>query len=101
MNNNELQENVIQWASDRMLLSKDNALKQLAKTMSELGELADAIIKNDTEGIVDGLGDVQVTLIILADQLGIPYDGALESAWNEIKNRKGKTIGGTFIKETV
>lgn len=99
MNNNELQDKVLIWAGERNLLRKENALKQLAKTMSELGELADAIIKNDVDGIVDGLGDVQVTLIILANQLEIDYDWSLESAYDEIKNRKGKTVGGTFIKD--
>ena len=99
MNNNQLQEKILEWASDRSLLSRDNILKQLAKTMSELGELADAIIKSDQNGIVDGLGDVQVTLIILANQIDLKYDACLECAYNEIKNRKGKTTNGTFIKE--
>lgn len=99
MNNNELQELIIQWASDRYLLSKDNALRQALKTVSEVGELADALIHNDMEEIKDAIGDICVTLIILANQLGLNYDECLESAYNEIKNRKGKTVGGTFIRE--
>lgn len=99
MNNNELQELIIQWASDRYLLSKDNALRQALKTVSEVGELADALIHNDMEEIKDAIGDICVTLIILANQLELNYDECLESAYNEIRNRKGKTVGGTFIRE--
>lgn len=99
MNNNELQEKVIEWASGKMLLSRDNALKQFAKFISEAGELGDAMIKHNIEDTIDALGDVQVTLIILADQLDLNYDECLESAYNVIAKRTGKTINGTFIKD--
>lgn len=99
MNNNELQKEVLQWASDKMLLSRDNVLKQFAKCVSEVGELGDAIIKHEHDEIIDAIGDVQVTLIILCDQLDLNYDECLESAYNVIKNRKGKTLNGTFIKD--
>jgi len=98
MNNNELQEKVLQWASDKMLLSRDNVLKQFAKFISEAGELGDAIIKHENDEIIDAIGDVQVTLIILCDQLDLNYDECLESAYNVIRNRQGKTLNGTFIK---
>lgn len=98
MNNNELQEKVLEWASDKMLLSRDNALKQFAKFISEAGELGDALIKDNIYEIIDALGDCQVTIIILADQLGLNYDKCLETAYNVIKNRKGVTKNGTFIK---
>ena len=67
--------------------------------VSEVGELCDAIIKDDKNGQIDGIGDVLVTLIILANQLGYDVEDCLEVAYNEIKNRKGETINGTFIKE--
>jgi len=40
-----------------------------------------------------------VVLIILAEQLGIDYEGSLSSAYHQIKNRTGKTINGTFVKD--
>lgn len=98
MTNNQLQEKVLDWASSKSLLSRDNVLKQFAKFISEAGELGDAIIKNNRDEIIDAIGDVQVTLIILCDQLDLNYDECLESAYNVIKNRTGKTINGTFIK---
>jgi len=38
-------------------------------------------------------------LIILSKQLGYEPSECLESAWNEIKDRKGKTQNGIFVKE--
>jgi NTP pyrophosphatase (non-canonical NTP hydrolase) len=72
---------------------------QMGKMVSEVGELCDAIIKDDKNGQIDGIGDVLVTLIILSNQLGYDIEDCLEVAYNEIKNRKGETINGTFIKE--
>ena len=86
------------WAEAKYLLKTENKYLQLVKVMEELGELSKAILKNDVVQQIDGLGDVQVTLIILSKQLGLDYDKCLETAWEEIKDRKGKTVGGTFIK---
>ena len=90
---------VLHWANERGLLKSENHLKQMGKMVSEVGELCDAIIKDDKNGQIDGIGDVLVTLIILANQLGYDIEDCLEVAYNEIKNRKGETINGTFIKE--
>ena len=90
---------VLHWANERGLLKPENKLMQMGKMVSEVGELCDAIIKDDKNGQIDGIGDVLVTLIILANQLGYDIEDCLEVAYNEIKNRKGETINGTFIKE--
>ena len=90
---------VLHWANERGLLKPENHLKQMGKMVSEVGELCDAIIKDDKNGQIDGIGDVLVTLIILANQLGYDIEDCLEVAYTEIKNRKGETINGTFIKE--
>lgn len=95
----ELIENVIKWADDKSLLHPGNASKQTMKCMEELGETAGAILKNDYEGIKDGIGDTFVTLIILSKQLGLDPKECLQTAWNEIKDRTGKTVNGTFIKK--
>lgn len=90
---------VLNWANERGLLNPENKFMQMGKMVSEVGELCDAIIKDDKNGQIDGIGDVLVTLIILANQLGYDVEDCLEVAYNEIKNRKGETINGTFIKE--
>lgn len=96
----ELIDNITQWADDRGILVPNNAPQQTMKIMEELGETAGAILKNKEKSeIIDGIGDTLVTVIILAKQLGLDPTECLESAWNEIKDRKGKTVDGTFIKE--
>ena len=98
MDFNTLIGNVIQWADDKNILKEENAPQQTMKVMEELGETASAILKNKEEEIKDGLGDTFVTLIILSKQLGLEPAECLEAAWNEIKDRKGKTENGVFIK---
>ena len=91
-------ENVSQWAEDKNILKVENAPKQLLKVLEEVGETAGALLKNKEAEIKDGIGDSFVTLIILAKQLGLEPADCLEAAWNEIKDRTGKTENGVFIK---
>ena len=92
------EQEVIQWAADKGLLTPENAKSQLLKSFEEMGEVARAVLKNNQEDLVDGLGDVLVTLIILADIKGVKLENCLETAYNVIKLRTGKTVDGTFIK---
>tara|TARA_B100000073_G_scaffold322114_1_gene303185 strand:+ start:134 stop:427 length:294 start_codon:yes stop_codon:yes gene_type:complete len=87
------------WANEKDLLKKENSQAQMLKVLEEVGETAGALLKNKNQEIIDGLGDSFVTLIILCYQLGLEPKDCLEAAWNEIKNRKGKTVNGTFIRE--
>ena len=91
---------VVQWAEARKIIPNASSQTQLLKTMSELGELADALIKGDREGVIDGLGDVLVTLIIVAAKEDLDLVTCLKSAYNEIKDRKGTMMpNGVFVKD--
>jgi NTP pyrophosphatase (non-canonical NTP hydrolase) len=92
--------NVSGWAREKGLLDKENATKQLLKVMEEVGETASAVLKGDHAKVIDGIGDSFVTLIVLSKQLGLEPLYCLEVAWNEIKDRKGKMVDGTFVKES-
>lgn len=94
----QFEREVIQWAHERGLVTKENAKTQLLKSFEEMGEVARAVLKNQQEELIDGLGDVLVTLIILAEIKGVKLENCLESAYNVIKHRTGKTVNGTFIK---
>ena len=95
----ELCELVAEWAGNRGLLKHENANRQFLKVAEELGELAAGMARQREDEIVDALGDVFVTLVILSHQLGWRPEVALEVAYNEIKNRTGKTVNGVFIKD--
>ena len=90
----------IEWGYDRNLIEGSDPKSQCLKTMSELGELADAINKDDMPEIIDGIGDVMVTLILICEQYNMDLEYCLDKAYNEIKDRKGRMINGTFVKES-
>ena len=99
MNFDELNSQVVGWARERGIMMVGDSKSQMLKCVSEVGELADAIAKGDIMSTVDGLGDVVVTLIILAELKGLDLTDCLEVAYNEIKNRQGEMRGGVFVKE--
>jgi NTP pyrophosphatase (non-canonical NTP hydrolase) len=95
----ELIINVKEWADAKGLLKEENSQAQMLKVLEEVGETAGAMLKKNEPEVIDGLGDSFVTLIILCYQLGLEPKDCLQAAWNEIKDRKGKTVDGTFIRE--
>jgi len=96
----ELITRVTGWAIDKGILVEGNARNQMLKVVEEVGELSGALLKNDMPGVIDGIGDAFVTLIILSKQLGLSPTACLQIAWSEIKDRTGETKNGIFIKNT-
>ena len=97
-NNIEIFNNIRQWAKDRGIYEKGNLQTQYVKLMEEAGELAQAILKEDINEIEDAIGDIVVVLTNLAHLQSMKIEDCIESAYNEIKNRKGKMQNGTFVK---
>ena len=94
-----IKEKVLEWGEARNLLHNENALKQYSKLQEESNELLLSILNKDPYEQLDAIGDCAIVLIILANQLGHDFDKCLESAYDEIKNRTGKTVNGNFIKD--
>ena len=94
-----MKKKVLEWAEPKGLLNPQIAPQQFMKLVEEVGELSNAMLNRNEAEQIDALGDIQVVLIILAEQLGFDLDTCLECAYDEIKNRKGVTKNGTFIKE--
>ena len=88
------------WAKERGIYDKGNSHTQYVKLMEEAGELAEALLKNDRYEIKDAIGDMVVVLTNLAVLEGMQIENCIESAYNEIANRKGKMQNGTFVKES-
>jgi len=75
---NDLNKKILQWASDKGILANGTPEGQLAKTLEELIETAQAVALYDNqsrydtserdflEEVKDGIGDVYVTLVIHA-----------------------------------
>jgi NTP pyrophosphatase (non-canonical NTP hydrolase) len=85
------------WAIDRNLHDA-NPDRQMLKLMEEVGELANALARNNKEKQVDSIGDIYVVLTILSMQLGLVVEDCIEVAYNQIKDRKGYLVNGVFIK---
>ena len=88
--------NVEKWFVDRNLDTLDGS-GQLEKLQEEVQELLDADNRADE---IDAVGDITVVLIGYCLQRGLAFEDCLQSAYNEIKDRKGKVNEqGIFVKE--
>ena len=138
----EYQNLILGWAKDKNITREECIPMQKLKLIEEVGEIANAIVKNKKEEQVDGIGDAFVVLTILAEQnkeefetvdvysnfedteladllamiiyseynvdfgvflelckrLNLNILDCVSSAWNEIKDRKGRTENGVFLK---
>ena len=90
-----------EWAKERGLYERGDSSTQYIKLMEEAGELAQALLKRNDAEIYDAIGDMVVVLTNLAHMEGVTIEDCIDDAYNEIANRKGKMINGTFVKNTL
>jgi NTP pyrophosphatase (non-canonical NTP hydrolase) len=91
---------VVMWGEKRGIIQNSDSKTQLLKAFSEMGELADAITKRDTDAIIDGLGDVLVCLTMVAAIEDVDIKHCFASAYEQIKNRTGYlNREGVFVKD--
>ena len=87
------------WANNRGLYDGGDPKTQALKLTEEVGETCRAILKEDANAIIDGIGDCVVVLTNLAELIGTPIEECIDQAYNEIKDRTGKMDNGTFKKD--
>lgn len=95
----QLIKQVEQWSKDKELHNADPN-RQALKVWEESGEIGAALSRNKLDDLKDGIGDTVVTLIILAQQHGWTLEECLAYAYEEIKDRRGETRNGTFVKDS-
>jgi NTP pyrophosphatase (non-canonical NTP hydrolase) len=89
---------VSQWSRERKIVSNSTAVVQLGKLVSEIGELADNVVKGRC--VKDDIGDCIVVLNTLALMNDTTLEECLAQAYDDIKDRKGYINElGVFIKE--
>jgi NTP pyrophosphatase (non-canonical NTP hydrolase) len=98
---NNIFELIRDWADERGIYDKGDAKTQLIKLYEESGELSQALLKEDREGIIDAIGDSVVVLTNLAYLVGTDIENCIQSAYDEISNRTGEMKNGTFVKTTL
>ena len=87
------------WAEQRGLYANGDPKTQALKLVEEVGETCRAILKEDYEEVVDGIGDCVVVLTNLAELMDISIEDCIAAAYDEIKDRKGKMVNGTYKKD--
>jgi NTP pyrophosphatase (non-canonical NTP hydrolase) len=110
----ELVNAVRQWGIDRKITGpngKGTLLGQLAKTQEETRDAAVLYsqaqfitVKNGKryetrDELIDGLGDITVTVILAAEMAGLKIEDCLAAAYKEIAGRTGRIENGVFIKD--
>lgn len=114
-----------EWAEAKGIAKGGDLKTQSLKLMEEVGELAKAVLTNNTPEIVDAIGDCVVVLTNLAmlanreymagnlpfdedvnevlrhnnDLRAISIESCIASAYNVIKSRTGKMVDGSFVKD--
>lgn len=117
----ELSKLVSQWGEEKGIFANSTPLRQLDKTQEELDETKSALQKlNDFDHqgdlmenlgvptpnkedilaeVKDGIGDMLVTIILLAKMVDMDSVDCLRSAYDVIKKRTGKMVDGFFVKD--
>ena len=117
----EICELVIEWGESKGIFDSSTPLRQLDKTQEELDETRAALKKlnnldrqpelmevlgmptSNKEDILaevkDGIGDMLVTIVLLAEMVGMDSTDCLQAAYDVIKSRTGKMVDGQFVKD--
>ena len=87
------------WAKQAGIYEHSTVQAQVLKGVSEMGELADAVINGDQEAAEDAYGDVIVCLVNAAHMQGIDIADAFAKVADIVTARKGRMVpGGAFVK---
>lgn len=94
----ETTERINEWSAARKIVPNSTPLVQCMKAMSEMGELADNLIKGRSPK--DDIGDIYVCLCNVAALSGLTMAECIEHAYNDIKDRTGTLLpNGNFVKD--
>jgi NTP pyrophosphatase (non-canonical NTP hydrolase) len=87
------------WAQERGIYKSGDPKTQYIKLMEEAGEVGRAILKDRQGDIIDGIGDMVVVLVNLAELCDTSIEECVEEAYDVISKRTGKMVNGTFVKD--
>ena len=97
MNVTELDKKIRQWHHDRNLIDGGTDKDQVCKLIQEVGELSDNVCKG--RDVSDDIGDCIVVLTNIMERHGLTLQHCMQTAYDDIKDRKGMMIHGVFVKD--
>lgn len=88
----------IDWGRKHKINNPDKQLLHCYEEVSEVGRL---ILRGgyDREELMEEIGDVFITTVILSDILGYNVFECMEKSLHKIEKRTGVTVDGNFIKK--
>lgn len=109
----DLLDRISTWGYDRKIPQNSTGYAQSEKTQEELYELQSALLacaaddetgdldKSAREEVIDAIGDIVVTLIMVCDCEDLEFIDCVAAAYEEIKDRTGYlNEDGVFVKES-
>lgn len=94
-----LDDQILEWGIQKGILPYAEPLAQLDKTEEEVAELRQAIYEHDVDEVKDAIGDIYVTITMQAEAWGFTMEECVQAAYDVIKHRTGKMVGGKFVKD--
>jgi NTP pyrophosphatase (non-canonical NTP hydrolase) len=94
-----LDDQILEWGIQKGILPHAEPLAQLDKTEEEVAELRQAIYEHDVDEVKDAIGDIYVTITMQAEAWGFTMEECVQAAYDVIKHRTGKMVGGKFVKD--
>jgi hypothetical protein len=91
---------VVQWGEARGIVQNGTPMGQAIKTIEEATELLKGLNKNSITEVRDALGDIWVTMVMVAAITDLNLVECFYGAYDEIKDRKGHMgKDGIFYRE--
>lgn len=85
-----------QWAKTKGIMDKGTPEGQYDKFVEECLEVEEAF--NGNGDLESEIGDVIVTLVLLAELSGLKVEQCVQAAIDKNANRKGSMVNGVFVK---
>ena len=79
------------------ILSMVEQIKTKYARIQEVGELSDNVCKG--RDVSDDIGDCIVVLTNIMERHGLTLQHCMQTAYDDIKDRKGMMIDGVFVKD--
>ncbi len=87
------------WGQERNLYTEGTTQGQIDKLKEECAEIDEAYKNESVGNLMLEIGDAYAVLQNLCKIIEVEPEECMELTWGKIKDRGGKMINGSFVKE--
>ena len=91
-----LEEKIIDLAGEEGLTNPEKTLSLYFSVLSKTSDLGEAIKNENHAEVKENIGDIVQTLMIIANNHNLNLATCLNTAWQEVKDRKGSCVFGLY-----